>query len=109
MADEAPHHDIKDFRQPMVTSLGIVLGFLLNFLGQWAIDDQQEHQIQSVADWIILVTFVSAIVLMLHVLYRLLNNRYDAATAGLYYHQTFQRYMVAICLSFAGVALALLL
>jgi hypothetical protein len=108
LSDDTSLQDIKDFRQPMVTSLGIVLGFLLNFLGQWAIDDGQDHTVQSWADWIILITFVAAIVLMLHVLYRLLNNRYDTATAGHYYQQTFQRYMAAICLAFAGVAVALL-
>jgi len=28
--------EIKDYRQPVVTSVGILLGFILNFLAGWA-------------------------------------------------------------------------
>lgn len=27
--------DLKDYRQPMVTAIGIILGFLIGFLGNW--------------------------------------------------------------------------
>ncbi len=30
-----PGFDIKDFRQPVVTSLGVIVGFLLGYVGQW--------------------------------------------------------------------------
>ena len=41
--------EIKDYRQPLVTSLGVILGFLLGFLGQWvtetdfALRDASDH------------------------------------------------------------------
>lgn len=30
-----PTIDLKDYRQPMVTAIGIMLGFLVGFLGNW--------------------------------------------------------------------------
>lgn len=34
-----PTFELKDYRQPVVTSLGVILGFLLGFLGQWVTED----------------------------------------------------------------------
>ena len=30
----SPAFEMKDYRQPVVTSLGVILGFLVGFLGQ---------------------------------------------------------------------------
>ena len=105
--DNQMNHDIRDFRQPMVTSLGIILGFLLSFLGQWAIENESGTAISSRADLLVALTLIIAVVLMLLVLYRLLNNRYDSSRAGHYYQCTFQLYMIAVCIAFSGVAAAL--
>ena len=35
--------EIKDFRQPMITSLGIMMGFILNFLAGWAVEGTSEQ------------------------------------------------------------------
>ena len=40
--DEAPPFDLKDYRQPLVTSLGVILGFLIAFLAQWISEDEWE-------------------------------------------------------------------
>ena len=102
------NHDMKDFRQPMVTSLGIILGFMLNFFGQWAIQDDGEIAVTTTADTVVAVRLIAAIAMMLWVLFRLLNNRYPLQRAGHYYLTTFRVYMLAILLAFGAVTAALL-
>ena len=101
------NHDMKDFRQPMVTSLGIILGFMLNFLGQWAIQDDGEISDSTKAVMVAAFGLFAAIAMMLWVLFRLLNNRYPLQRAGHYYHTTFRVYMLAILLAFGAVTAAL--
>ncbi|HPY39666.1 MAG TPA: hypothetical protein PLM98_04040 [Thiolinea sp.] len=105
--DTPMNNDIRDFRQPMVTSIGIMLGFLMNFLAQWAIADDDQPAIQTVADGIVAVTLLVGIGLMIFVLFKLLTNRYDTANAGVYYQGIFRWYMAAIIVSFSGLAAAL--
>lgn len=101
------NHDIRDFRQPMVTSIGIMLGFLMNFLAQWAIADDDSAAIQTVADAVVAITLLVGIGLMIFTLFKLLTNRYDTDNAGLYYQGIFRWYMAAIIVSFAGLGASL--
>ncbi|MBK8454775.1 MAG: hypothetical protein WAQ53_03600 [Thiofilum sp.] len=103
----AMNQDIKDFRQPMVTSVGIILGFLMNFLAQWAIADDDHPAIQTLADGVVAATLLVGIGLMIYVLFMLLTNRYDTTQSGHYYYRIFRWYMAAIIVSFAGLASAL--
>lgn len=105
--DKQMNNDIRDFRQPMVTSIGIMLGFLMNFLAQWAIADDDSSAIQTSADAIVAITLLVGIGLMIFTLFKLLTNRYDTANAGLYYQGIFRWYMAAIIISFGGLAAAL--
>lgn len=105
--DTQMNNDIRDFRQPMVTSIGIMLGFLMNFLAQWAIADDEEAAIQTLADGLVAITLLVGIALMIFVLFKLLTNRYDTANAGLYYQGIFRWYMAAIIVAFGGLAAAL--
>ncbi|WP_020559532.1 hypothetical protein [Thiofilum flexile] len=109
MSQADPHlnQDIKEFRQPMVTSVGIILGFLMNFLAQWATSDDENPAIQSLADGVVAVTLLVGIALMIYVLFMLLTNRYDPTQTGVYYQRIFRWYMVAIIISFSGLAAAL--
>lgn len=101
------NHDIRDFRQPMVTSIGIMLGFLMNFLAQWAIADDDQAAIQTVGDGVVAITLLVGIGLMIVTLFKLLTNRYDTANAGLYYQGIFRWYMAAIIVSFGGLGASL--
>lgn len=101
--------DINVFRQPMITSLGILMGFLLNFLASWATTDDNQPAIQSLADWVVALTLLSSLVLMIYVLFKLLNNRYDVQQAVTYYQHIFRFYMLSICLAFAGLSISLFL
>lgn len=107
MSDAQLNPDIQSFRQPMVTSLGIILGFLLNFLANWATADDSHPALQSTSDWMVAVTLLVTLVLMVYVLFRILNNRYNTQNAGVYYQTTFRLYIISIVMSLVGLAAAL--
>ncbi|MBG1233617.1 hypothetical protein [Aestuariivirga litoralis] len=99
--------DIASYRQPMITSLGIIMGFLLNFLAGWATKEDQVSEIHSIADIIVAVTLLPALVLMLLVLYRMLDMRHKVEDVETIYMRTLRLYMTAIIMAFCGVAAAL--
>ena len=99
--------DLSTYRQPLVTSLGIILGFLLNFLAGWATRQDQTSEIQNYADFIVAMTVLPALVIMVFVLYRLLDIRHKPEKLGRIYMNTLQLYMFAIALAFSGVGVAL--
>lgn len=103
-----PPRDIAPFRQPMVTSLGIMMGFLLNFLAGWAIDDESVEQMTR-ADWVVAGTLMGALTLMCFVLYRILDIRVTPEQAEARYVSTFRCYITAVALAFAGLGCAVLL
>ncbi len=98
---------IREARQPMVTSLGIILGFLLNFLAQWAIRDDGKAPVESATDWVIVVTLFGSAALMLSVLVGVLSNSYAEEHAPRRYRRLLVIYVVAIALAFGGMGIAL--
>ena len=103
------HHydgDIAGFRQPMVTSLGIIMGFLLAFLANWAVETDGTPAISSGADWVVVVTLLASVALFALVLFRLLDNRI-LAHPGARYQTTLRVYMLALVLAFSGLGAAL--
>jgi nitrate reductase gamma subunit len=101
--------DVTAFRQPMVTSIGIMLGFILAFLANWAVADETQAALQTSADWLVAGTLLVSVALMVLVLSRLLNNRVQKTSAGQRYQLTFRLYIVAIILSLSGLTVALIL
>ena len=99
--------DLAAYRQPMVTSLGIIMGFLLNFLAGWATKDDQVSEMKNPADWIVAATVLPALVIMVLVLYRILDIRHKAETLEQVYVTTLRLYLGAIVLAFCGVGVAL--
>ena len=53
-------NEVAPFRQPMVTSLGIILGFLLAFLANWAAHDESANEpaVSTDSDWLIFATLL---------------------------------------------------
>lgn len=101
------HGELKDYRQPMVTSLGIMLGFLLNFLAGWGI--RTGEAIEDSADALILGATTLSAVLMTVTLYRLLNADLGPRDPATYYRETLRLYVSAVALAFAGIFAAILL
>lgn len=102
--------EVAPFRQPMVTSLGIILGFMLAFLANWAAhyESAEMPAVSTDSDWLIFGTLCFSILLFVVVLYRLLDNKLHPHPAERY-RATLQLYMVAIAAAFAGLAGALLI
>lgn len=102
-----PSIDIKDFRQPVVTSLGVILGFLLGFLGQWV---QDEHfALKDGADYITLLGCVGGAVLLLLALFRMLSPGIPAPATMTFYRRTLQVYMAGVLLPLGSILLAALI
>jgi hypothetical protein len=99
--------DLAAYRQPMVTSLGIIMGFLLNFLAGWATRDDNVSEVKNTADWIVAGTLLPSLILMVIVLYRILDIRHAQDRLESVYVLTLRLYMLAIALAFCGVAAAL--
>lgn len=96
------------FRQPMVTSIGIVLGFLLAFLANWAAGADAEPAISSASDYVIALALLGSCGLFTLALFRLLDNRVYP-NPGERYQTSFRIYIFAFLLAFIGLAIALLI
>ena len=108
--DKDPRVDteIAPYRQPMVTSIGIIMGFLLSFLANWAVDADDQPALEYTSDYAVVGTLLLSVTLFTVALFRLLNNRI-VADAGTRYQRTLHIYMAAIVLAFVGLTGALTL
>lgn len=93
--------DIKDFRQPMVTSLGVILGFLIGFLGQWVTEDS--FALKSSADYIVFIGSFIGVVLLFIALFRMLSPKLPKDDVQAYYYSTFLIYMIGVIVSFGSI------
>lgn len=109
-AIDTPHLDseVAPYRQPMVTSLGIILGFMLAFLANWASQASDEPAVVTASDWLIFLALAASVALSVIVLYRLLDNQVHAEP-GQRYRTTLRLYMTAIIVAFGGLAAALVI
>ncbi len=86
--------DLKDFRQPVVTSLGIILGFLLGFLGQWV--TEESFALKGLGD---MLTFIGSIVgalLLFTALFRMLSPSVLPEHALGMYHSVLRLYLAGV-------------
>lgn len=95
--------EIKDFRQPMVTSIGVILGFLMGFLGQWV--TEPSFKLVTLSDYMVFAGSLSGIVLLLVALYRMLTPVLPAQVLH-YYRHTLRLYMGGIVLAFSSMVIS---
>lgn len=100
----AMHGELKDYRQPLVTSLGIILGFLLSYLGGWAAASTSAGAglLEDRADVAIFCTIVAAVAIFICVLYRMLNPMLPAGDPLKYYRLTLRLFILGIIVAFGG-------
>lgn len=101
------HGELKDYRQPLVTSLGIILGFLLGYLGTWA-NSSNGGLLADGTDVAVFVTIMAAVIVFVVVLYRMLTPRVPAEPLH-YYHRTLILYITGIVIAFGGFLIAWLI
>ena len=92
--------NIQNYRSPMVTAIGIILGFVLGFTATWATQPVTET---DWSDLLIGVGLMASVILLIISLYRILNNKYPAENAGRYYQKTLRYFIVGLCTAFLGI------
>jgi uncharacterized membrane protein len=92
--------EFKDYRQPMVTSIGVILGFLMGFLGQWVTEPQ--FKLASAADYLVFTGTVLGVVMLLLALYRMLSPRLPKELEP-YYLRTLRLFMGGIVVACASM------
>lgn len=92
--------DIKDFRQPMVTSIGVILGFLVGFLGQWV--TEPEFRLASASDYLVFAGCLLGAVMLLIALYRMLSPLLPKDVEP-YYRRTLRLYMGGVVVAFSSL------
>jgi hypothetical protein len=92
--------EFKDFRQPMVTSIGVILGFLMGFLGQWV--TEPNFKLASASDDLVFAGSLLGVVMLLCALYRMLSPRLPKNLEG-YYMLTLRLYMGGIVVAFVSM------
>lgn len=95
--------ELKDYRQPLVTSLGVILGFLVGFLAQWVSDEQ--FALANAADWLVFAGCISGAAILLRVLFRMLSPT-DASDPLLRYRRTLRLYVSGIAVAFLSLIVA---
>ncbi|MBN8860935.1 MAG: hypothetical protein J0H29_21265 [Sphingobacteriales bacterium] len=87
-----------NFRQPLVTAAGIILGFVLNFATELVKRDTRS----DVIPLLILFFTLIGISLLIVSLYRILYNDYDRVHADRFYRRTLNYFMTGVIFSFLG-------
>jgi hypothetical protein len=99
-----PTIDLKDYRQPMVTSLGVILGFLVGFLGQWVTEDN--FALKDISDYIVFVGCFLGAFLLFIALFKMLKPNVAAEQTSAHYSRTLNIYMVGVIVAFGSILIA---
>lgn len=93
--------DLKDYRQPMVTSIGVMLGFLVGFLGQWITEDS--FVLRNASDWVTFLGCFMGVLLLLISLFRMLTPMVSSARAMRFYKTTLWLYTSGVLFAFGSL------
>lgn len=96
--------DPKDFRQALVASLGVILGFLIGFLGQWVTED--DFALRSMADTVVFLGCFGGALLLFVALFRLLNPDVPPESALPHYRFTLKITMAGMGAAFGSILLS---
>ncbi len=96
--------DIKDFRQPMVTSLGVLLGFLIGFLGQWVTEGN--FSLATIADKAVFAGCNAGVVLLVLALFSVLWPISPDSDVRKHYKRCLTFYGLGVVVAFASIVLS---
>ena len=95
--NEIKKKTLQNFRQPIVTATGLILGFILDFAGSWLTRAFTE---QPLKDLIVAVGLIGCITLLLIVLFRILRMDYPRDKVEVYYKKTLHLFVLGISIPF---------
>jgi hypothetical protein len=98
-------NQIQNYRQPMVTATGILLGFILNFAVLWV---QYPSTLNRLRDVVALFTLTISVILLLIVMFRILNMRYPRHKTEAYYQKTLWIFISGLCTIFLGIFIVMI-
>ena len=88
---------LQNFRQPIVTATGIILGFVLDFAATRVTTAFSD---QPIRDLFVAIGFTACITLLLIVLYRILRMDYPRDNTELYYRRTLTMFVIGVSIPF---------
>lgn len=91
---------LKNFRQPLITSTGILLGFVLNIASGWVSNPTKRQDYHSL---IAVTCLLICILLFVTVLYRALNMNYPPEKVEAYHKKTLFCFIAGILIIFANI------
>jgi hypothetical protein len=97
--------EIHNYRQPMVTTTGIFLGFMLSFASGWVGNAFTKHIFRDI---VVAISIILSISLLLVVLYRILSMNYPAEKINVYYQLTLRLFIGAVSIPFVAFVLIVL-
>lgn len=89
----------------MVTAVGIILGFILNFASVWVSSAFSKFRLRDISTAVGLIICVPLLII---VLYRILNCNYPREDANKYYQKTLKIFILGIMVVFAALFIALM-
>jgi hypothetical protein len=99
------NNNINSFRQPMVTSTGILLGFMLNFASSWV---PKAFSTNMFIESIIALCLLVCVPILVIVLYRILRMHVPEQNIELYYSRTLRLFIIGVSMPFATLVVIML-
>lgn len=86
--------EVKDFRQPLVTAQGIILGFVLGFVGEWV--TEPTFSLKDTGSKVLLAGSCAAILCFVTVILRILSPAATAGTSVSHYTTTLRTFAAGV-------------
>ena len=99
--------EVKDFRQPLVTAQGIILGFVLGFVGDWV--TEPTFNLDASGSKALLIGSSVAILCFVCVILRILSPTLVARTSTAHYTATLRLFAIGVVSLLASFLLSALL
>jgi hypothetical protein len=96
--------DLKEYRGPVVSSLGVLVGFLLGFLGQWV--TEETFALNGMGDLLTFWGSIAGAILLLFALFRMLTPMAPSEEAAATYRRILRLYAAGVAIPLTCILLS---